>query len=310
MIHILITGTLCVVVHAFNIPSKFVVGEFYKDVSLACDTQFMGTVTWKHNGGKIENSLYTRINKQNLTLKQLDSPSAGNYTCWGEGTLLDHTYLVLLEEEEQYNEEITDFVPCTVKTYSCSIICSWKPDDFQVARIQLEREKSKHISWALRDNDSPFQLNLSSNSSPFSEEQNPIILSVEEINAKYYRKRTWSFFIRDIVLPDPPKILNCTQDSNGLRLNIEPPSSWAKPHSYFPLAYEVEYELKHNGKTEISKRLLLPKSISRLRARSQDPYINSLWSHWTAWRDVRKRSNKKLANMLTCKEINHIDDNH
>ncbi|KAG2466429.1 STML2 protein, partial [Polypterus senegalus] len=153
-------------------------------------------------------------------------------------------------------------------------------------RTSAGNEKSKHISWALRDNDSPFQLNLSSNSSPFSEEQNPIILSVEEINAKYYRKRTWSFFIRDIVLPDPPKILNCTQDSNGLRLNIEPPSSWAKPHSYFPLAYEVEYELKHNGKTEISKRLLLPKSISRLRARSQDPYINSLWSHWTAWRDV------------------------
>uniref|UniRef100_A0A8C4S773 Ig-like domain-containing protein n=1 Tax=Erpetoichthys calabaricus TaxID=27687 RepID=A0A8C4S773_ERPCA len=227
----------------------------------------MGTVTWKHNGGKIDNSLYTRINKRNLTLKQLDSPSAGNYTCWGEGTLLDHTYLVLLEEEEeQYNEEITG-KPYFVKS--------------------IRNLSHKSSAYDILYNDSPFQLNLSSNSSPFSEEQNPIILSVEEINAKYYRKRTWSFFIRDIVLPDPPKILNCTQDPNGLRLNIEPPSSWAKPHSYFPLAYEVEYELKHNGKVgQFSWRLLLPKSISRLRARSQDPYINSLWSHWTAWRDV------------------------
>uniref|UniRef100_A0A8C4X840 Ig-like domain-containing protein n=1 Tax=Erpetoichthys calabaricus TaxID=27687 RepID=A0A8C4X840_ERPCA len=269
----------------------------------------MGTVTWKHNGGKIDNSLYTRINKRNLTLKQLDSPSAGNYTCWGEGTLLDHTYLVLLEEEEeQYNEEITGkpyFVKSirnlSHKSSAYDILCLplilFYVYDHHFESLNLASsntrgfppcsEKSKHISWALRDNDSPFQLNLSSNSSPFSEEQNPIILSVEEINAKYYRKRTWSFFIRDIVLPDPPKILNCTQDPNGLRLNIEPPSSWAKPHSYFPLAYEVEYELKHNGKVgQFSWVLLLPKSISRLRARSQDPYINSLWSHWTAWRDV------------------------
>uniref|UniRef100_A0A8C4S5A4 Ig-like domain-containing protein n=1 Tax=Erpetoichthys calabaricus TaxID=27687 RepID=A0A8C4S5A4_ERPCA len=233
----------------FHLNINFINFCYY--VSLACDTQFMGTVTWKHNGGKIDNSLYTRINKRNLTLKQLDSPSAGNYTCWGEGTLLDHTYLVLLEEEEeQYNEEITDFIPCTVKTYSCSIICSWKPDDFQVARIQLERTQ----------------------------------LFVNNIYIYFLLCSVFE------VLPDPPKILNCTQDPNGLRLNIEPPSSWAKPHSYFPLAYEVEYELKHNGKVGqfswISKRLLLPKSISRLRARSQDPYINSLWSHWTAWRDV------------------------
>ncbi|XP_058891584.1 interleukin-12 subunit beta-like [Acipenser ruthenus] len=267
--------------HSF--PKTFMVGKEDGEVTLTCSTQFQGTVTWRHDDNPVPASGYNVMSGHTLTLHGLDSEgSPGNYTCWGNDQLLDHSYLVLEQEEEEVR------LSCSAKTYSCSFLCIWRLTGYDVARVKHQRsEASGGSSWDLGTwMQDGFHFHLSDLSSPFTEEDRPIRLTAEALSGQRYKKQQLRFFLREIIEPDAPEIKDCVRTGDSLHVSVEPPSSWAKPHSYFPLEPEVEYEYKDDGKIERSMNLVIPKDITRLRVRARDPYFNSSWSKWTPWKKV------------------------
>ncbi len=55
-----------------------------------------------------------------------------------------------------------------------------------------------------------------------------------------------------LVKPANPNISICTIKNEGsdnqiIELEVEPPSTWPQPHSYFPLKHQIEYEIRHDG---------------------------------------------------------------
>ncbi|XP_058862502.1 interleukin-12 subunit beta [Acipenser ruthenus] len=269
--------------HSF--PKTFMVGKEDGEVTLTCSTQFQGTVTWRHDDNPVPASGYNVMSGHTLTLHGLDSEgSPGNYTCWGNDQLLDHSYLVLEQEEEAPSVHLS----CSAKTYSCSFLCIWRLMGYDVARVKHQRsEASGGSSWDLGTwMQDGFHFHLSDLSSPFTEEDRPIRLTAEAMSGQRYKKQQLRFFLREIIEPDAPEIKDCVRTGDSLHVSVEPPSSWAKPHSYFPLEPEVEYEYKDDGKIERSMNLVIPKDITRLRVRARDPYFNSSWSKWTPWKKV------------------------
>ncbi|KAK1174125.1 interleukin-12 subunit beta [Acipenser oxyrinchus oxyrinchus] len=286
--------------HSF--PQTFRVGKEDGEVTLTCSTQFQGTVTWRHDDDPVPASGYNVMSGHTLRLHGLDSEgSPGNYTCWGNDQLLDHSYLVLEEEEEEEEEDEEEGeedeegsssvrLSCSAKTYSCSFHCIWRLTGYDVARVKHQRsEANGGSSWDLGTwMQDGFHFHLSDLSSPFTEEDRPIRLTAEALSGQRYKKQQLRFFLREIIEPDAPEIKDCVRTGDSLHVSVEPPSSWAKPHSYFPLEPEVEYEYKDDGKIERSMNLVIPKDITRLRVRARDPYFNSSWSKWTPWKKVKK----------------------
>ncbi|PWA15859.1 hypothetical protein CCH79_00009070, partial [Gambusia affinis] len=254
-------------------------------VSLACLTTTTGPVTWKLNNDDPDFEDHMSQNGHNLIVRDVDAPLLGEYSCWRDGTKLSSTYLL------QETEEGEDLGLPT---------CHW-------------------VSSSGQPNSQELQFELTHTLSPFGEESTMLEVTAEAISIDdfFLLRRTKLFYLRDIVVPDSPRIVSFKVVQSKLKVSIEPPSSWSTPHSFFSLEHEIEYVLRDNGKTMSSLSSLIPKKISMFRARSRDPLVSSPWSQWTrggihanvkrnrylschpsVWNAARRKWRKEELNML------------
>ncbi|KAJ8285406.1 hypothetical protein GJAV_G00026450 [Gymnothorax javanicus] len=292
-------------------PEKFNVSQKGSSVSLTCSTDFKGQLTWKQTVGghemEVKESQFIVITGQGLHLHSVDSPSAGDYSCWGAGKKLDHTYLFLEPEEseedsdDEYSEEYgddddgddddddtkeRDSFSCSAQTYSCSFSCHLFASGYTAARLSYHREGQAHTTRQYAPHgQNHFNFTLPLSYSPFAEESTALEVTVEAVNSRRYLNKTLHFYLRDIVRPDPPQTVTCERAGQTLRVTVQPPESWAQPISYFPLEHEVEFINRDDGKMERVASGEIKQRISMLRARSRDPLIPSTWSKWSPWKN-------------------------
>ncbi|XP_028312704.1 interleukin-12 subunit beta [Gouania willdenowi] len=272
-----------------NFPTKFVVANRNDPgpITLTCDAKPEGNVTWRFEGEEVEEG---DTRGSTLILSEVDAPVLGEYSCWNGHRRLSSTYLLLEDEDEV---KIDSLLSCRATSYDCNFHCRWNNVEFTTVRLGLGRnctEGEKSCQWITEScpivPDCGFNFTIPHSLSPYEEESTMLELTAEAIRNLSVLRRTKRFYLRDIVKPDSPQIVGYQEQEQHLKVTIEPPSSWSRPHSFFVLEHEIEYVLKDNGKTGRSSSSLIPKRISKLRVRSRDPFVVSAWSHWTSWKKV------------------------
>lgn len=277
-----------------SFPEHFAVAKNDRPepVNLTCNSllKIDGAVTWTHVTFDGHNQELQNIGNV-LKVNDVDTPHVGEYSCWNDNKKLASIYLLLDAENEE--EKSNSYISCWAKTYDCSLSCNWTHREFTAVRMGLGHacsEDERSCSWVNPHSgphpDDGFQFELNHSISPFEEESTMLKVTAQAINTHSYLKRTKSFFLRDIIQPDSPKIVKCHGNSEGLKVTTEPPTSWATPHSFFPLEHEIEYLKKDDGEVGRSRNDYVPKGISHLRARSRDPLVPSSWSQWSPWKNL------------------------
>ncbi|XP_043967169.1 interleukin-12 subunit beta isoform X2 [Gambusia affinis] len=276
-----------------HFPKNFVVAKRGEEsVSLACLTTTTGPVTWKLNNDDPDFEDHMSQNGHNLIVRDVDAPLLGEYSCWRDGTKLSSTYLL---QETEEGEDLDSLFTCHAKSYDCNFTCKWTEDRYRVVRFGVGPDCTKGlptchwVSSSGQPNSQELQFELTHTLSPFGEESTMLEVTAEAISIDdfFLLRRTKLFYLRDIVVPDSPRIVSFKVVQSKLKVSIEPPSSWSTPHSFFSLEHEIEYVLRDNGKTMSSLSSLIPKKISMFRARSRDPLVSSPWSQWTRWKNGR-----------------------
>ncbi|XP_018614628.1 interleukin-12 subunit beta [Scleropages formosus] len=285
-----------------SFSQRMVLANVFDTVNLSCHTDYQGPLSWRHSPSSdepfLEESSFAVIQGKELILKEVDIPSTGIYSCWGEGQKLDQMQL-LMEENEN---EVEGHLSCTALTYSCSFRCSWSLMGFTEARLSYHRDGQNSTSWVYphsmksSSGQAIFEFTLNLSSSPFAEESAPLVLTGEAVSSSRYLRRVQKFYLRDIVQPEPPQSVQCKKMGNSLSVTVQPASSWAKPLSYFPLMHQIEFEYKNNGMIGQSNCSEIPREISKLRVRSRDPLVPSPWSQWSPWKNVKKGKGKEKEN--------------
>uniref|UniRef100_A0A3B4WHJ6 Interleukin-12 subunit beta n=1 Tax=Seriola lalandi dorsalis TaxID=1841481 RepID=A0A3B4WHJ6_SERLL len=275
-----------------HFPENYVMAKRGNSVTLTCNTNFDGPFTWKFAANTVDeaeeiedfNTIYKQVGK-NLIVSDVDSPALGEYSCWSGEERLSSTFL-LVEAEEGNNFD--SLMKCWAKSYDCTFSCNWAKGLYTAVRLGLgddcsEGRKSCHwVNSSGQHLNGGFQFELSHSLSPYAEETNMLVLTAEAIINHNILRRTKRFYLRDIIQPESPQIVNCQEMEQELNVTIDPPSTWSSPHSFFSLEHEIQYKLKDDG----SPSVLIPKKISMLRVRSRDPLVLSNWSQWTPWKNV------------------------
>ncbi|XP_074495352.1 interleukin-12 subunit beta [Sebastes fasciatus] len=270
-----------------HFPENFVVTKMNDPVTLTCRTNTEGAVEWKFDDDVVGVGL-------NLSISGVEAPDLGEYTCWRGKEMLSSTYLLPDSVEEVPN------ISCRAKSYDCIFSCSTdKP--YTAVRFGLGqdcREGRKSCDWFI-SGDGKFPVVLSHSLAPHAEETTMLEVTAEAIfDHSTVLRGNKTFYLRDIVKPDSPQIVRCQDEGvENLKVTIDAPSTWSTPHSFYPLEHQIEYVLRDDGKTGLSSTTLLPKGISKLKARSRDSLVQSAWSEWTPWKNVR--TGKK--NLCKCK---------
>ncbi|KAM3867638.1 interleukin-12 subunit beta [Diretmus argenteus] len=253
-----------------------------------------GAVVWKleKDGDIDEVELGDNVQQhgQDLKVSDVDMPIVGEYSCWSGEKKISSTYLLLDPEEKNL-----DSLSCWANSYNCNFSCKWTNAEYTAVHLGVGPECSggeKSCSWfapgktGTLPGGGGFQFELSHFFSPYTEESTMLEVTAEAINSYSFVRMTKRFYLRDIVQPDSPQIIACQEVGQELNVSIDPASSWSTPPSFYSLEHEIEYEYKDDGKTERSSSSLIPKGISRLRARSRDSVVRSTWSEWTDWKNV------------------------
>ncbi|XP_040898964.1 interleukin-12 subunit beta isoform X2 [Toxotes jaculatrix] len=279
-------------VHGLNhFPENFIVAkrDDANPVTLTCGAKINGPVTWKFDGEVIEDfEDNIQQDGQKLNVSEVDTPMLGEYSCWRGEQVLSSTYLLLEAEEE---EKLDSLLSCWAKSYDCNFSCNWSNTRYTAVRLGLghDCEGGKSCHWVSSSDQllgGGFQFELSHSLSPYAEESTMLELTAEAVVNLSILRRTKRFYLRDIVQPDSPQIVNCQEVEQDLNVTIDPPSSWSTPYSFFSLEHEIEYMSKDDGKIGRSLSTLIPKRISKLRVRSRDSLVRSAWSQWTPWKNV------------------------
>ncbi|XP_066541124.1 interleukin-12 subunit beta [Hoplias malabaricus] len=265
-------------------PEKFLLGEIGSDVTLNCHTDDH-SVTWKHASVEIETSQFYEIKGRKLILHDFAEDQLGNYTCWSKGEVVDYSY-ILLDVSGKFTDAT---IHCTAETFNCTykISCKMNQPGFDAFRLQNKRDNT---GWVQPSEDGVFYLTHSTN--PYAEEVEQLQVIGEAMSSSdRYFKIKHSFYLRDIIKPAKP-ILNV----NKSEVSLDPPATWTKPHSYYPLEHEYQCLRKNDGlemSCELDSNKKIPKGMSMLRVRCRDPLLLSQWSEWTPWQNVRRRRGKK-----------------
>ncbi|XP_046773049.1 uncharacterized protein LOC101747944 isoform X2 [Gallus gallus] len=121
-------------------PPKFLVGNRDQDVVVKCNTSRQ-EVTWTQNG-EPEPMAELVTEGQTLTIRGLDQPATGNYSCWAGGVLLDSTYVVVGDSGEKGRN-----ASCQADSYRGSFRCSWIGSHSTVFRAPPHTQR--RLCWGL-----------------------------------------------------------------------------------------------------------------------------------------------------------------
>ncbi|XP_008060926.1 interleukin-12 subunit beta isoform X2 [Carlito syrichta] len=235
-------------------------------VVLTCDTPEEDGITWTS-----DKSSEVLGSSKTLTIQVKEFEDAGRYTCHKGDELLSHSLLLLHKREDgiwstdilknQKEPKNKTFLKCEAKNYSGHFTCWWlttvstnlnfsvkssrgssDPQGMTCGAPTLSEEKVigdlKEYKYSVECQED--------NACPAAEETQPIEVVVDAVHKLKYENYTSSFFIRDIIKPDPPKNLQLTHLKNSRQVEVswEYPDTWSTPHSYFSLTFGVQVQGK------------------------------------------------------------------
>ncbi|XP_048392150.2 interleukin-12 subunit beta-like [Stegostoma tigrinum] len=280
-------------------PDKLSIVERTGSISLACKAPASTEVTWKLDGESFPPG-------RELTLENVDQPDAGNYTCWQNGTMVNHTYLVISEKDQ--SPIFSNTIRCRDRTFNGNIICSWQTRSAAVFKLTYYRRipdsSCRYLDYSNSGTNHIYNFTVD-NYSPYAEEYSPYIFVVEAINSASYQKQQVVLHVENIVIPDPPQNITVTQVGNNTwNVSWLYPCTWIEPYSYFPLHFEMEYKLKKAYGKSVTRvqidglsKLIEPSpaaKVRRVRIKAKDRFLSSPWSEWSEWiYSKRKKKGKK-----------------
>ncbi|XP_006864982.1 PREDICTED: interleukin-12 subunit beta [Chrysochloris asiatica] len=280
-------------------------------VVLTCDTAEEDGITWlSEQKGEVVGSGKT------LTIQVKEFGDAGRYTCKKGDEILSHSLLLLHKKEDgiwstdilkdQKEPKSKTFLKCEAKNYSGRFTCWWltaistdlkfsvkssrgssDPQGVTCGAVTLSEEKLRvdHREYK------KYMVECQEDSTcPAAEESLPIEITVEAIHKLKYENYITSFFIRDIIKPDPPKNLQLKPLANSRRMEVswEYPDTWSTPHSYFSLTFCIQVQGKN--KIEKKERSCMDKTSAKvichkdtkIQVQARDRYYSSFWSEWAS----------------------------
>ncbi|XP_067422906.1 interleukin-12 subunit beta [Emydura macquarii macquarii] len=277
-----------------------------EEVELTCDTSEdqAQSVYWMKDEEK-------KGTGKTLTITVKEFPDAGNYTCQKSETQILNYYFFLVTKKDssgQISKSILKsfkepnnrtFLKCKAKNYSGIFICSWKTENespnvmFTIKNLKgTQDDVSGNV---ICESPVPQRAGLEvvytvhcrkTNHCPFAEEHQPIEMFLEVIDETQYDNCTSSFFIRDIIKPDPPK---CEHVVKNDTVTWKYPSTWSTPESFFPLTFKVKTEdsKPHKNKSYDTDEQFIHLAMiskSKIYVQARDRYYNSSWSDWSPCR--------------------------
>ncbi|NWI53698.1 IL12B protein, partial [Calyptomena viridis] len=236
-------------------------------------------------------------------------PDAGNYTCLKENTheILSYNFFLISKIDsngqmirsilKNFEEPKWTFIKCEAKNYSGIFMCSW-----------MTENESPNVKFTIRSLEGPQgEVTCSSpvahtdgsvttymaqchkeNYCPFAEEQQPIYMFLEVIDEVEYENYTSSFFIRDIIKPDPPR---CQYVATNGTVTWTYPKTWSTPKSYFPLTFKVKVKSTKKRRNQVpypdyhtdEQSIQLPTGPKdEIYVQAKDRYYPSSWSDWSS----------------------------
>ncbi|KAM8908980.1 interleukin 12Ba precursor isoform 2-T9 [Spinachia spinachia] len=208
-------------------------------------------ISWRKNGEEEAQ----RGNAYVIELKE--TLGGGNYTCHSQdGTLLNHTEVLIQDDATDgkiilVKAEHGDYLHCAAQNHTGQFHCSWKWHSRRVGkvafvkarRVSYDRDTECSVSgqrWTCSSGRSDSRgrgiLCLDQQHCPYTEERRMIQLTVymktEDFLVESYSKY---FYLSQIVKPDKVTI----RKINTTRIAWNYPSSWSRPHSYFPLTFQI-----------------------------------------------------------------------
>uniref|UniRef100_A0A3P9IZX4 Interleukin-12 subunit beta n=1 Tax=Oryzias latipes TaxID=8090 RepID=A0A3P9IZX4_ORYLA len=285
-------------------------------------------IFWKKNGA-------LEPQTGNLYMVQLvESLGGGNYTCHSEdGSLLNYTELLIHQEDQDSRRILVkggkeDFLNCSAQSYSGEFHCYWTWHSSRVGKVAFviaERFSSSNSTQCSLDANDQHWICLSANGKvncsvddnergvscldeqhcPYAEEHHPIHVTVF-VRTKHYLLESYSklFFMSEIVKPDKVRI----DRVNTTVIEWSYPSSWSKPHSYFPLTFQIA-QLKGGcrrceslctavkpSKSTDGCQFKVKHRTKAVCVRAKDAFCNSQWSDWSHITLKKIRRNKVKHN--------------
>ncbi|XP_045022463.1 interleukin-12 subunit beta isoform X1 [Bubalus bubalis] len=278
-------------------------------VVLTCDTPEEDGITWTS-----DQSSEVLGSGKTLTIQVKEFGDAGQYTCHKGGEALSRSLLLLHKKEDgiwstdilkdQKEPKAKSFLKCEAKDYSGHFTCWWltaistdlkfsvkssrgssDPRGVTCGAASLSAEK---VSVDHREYNKYTVECQEGSTCPAAEESLLIEVVVEAVHKLKYENYTSSFFIRDIIKPDPPKNLQLRPLKNSRQVEVswEYPDTWSTPHSYFSLTFCVQVQ----GKNKREKKLFMDQTSAKVtchkdanvRVQARDRYYSSFWSEWAS----------------------------
>ncbi|NWX36977.1 IL12B protein, partial [Notiomystis cincta] len=230
-------------------------------VELTCDTS-EEAVYWK------KGSEWKQAGKT-LTAAVKEFPDAGNYSCLSQDTHeLLGSYLLLIAKIdskgqmmrwilESFKDPKWTFIKCEAKNYSGIFTCSWMTENKSPnMKFTLRSLKGSQADVACSSPVAHTEGALTTYTAqchqesfcPFAEEHQPVDIFLEVIDEVEYENYSASFFIRDIIKPDPPQ---CQYVATNGTVTWTYPRTWSSPNSYFPLTFKVKVKSTKRHKYQV-----------------------------------------------------------
>ncbi|NXP65058.1 IL12B protein, partial [Chloropsis cyanopogon] len=285
--------------NVFVIDSQWDAAAPATAVELTCDTSEEAVYwkkeyfpsDWKHQG-------------KTLSVEVKELPDAGNYSCVSEesGRVLSSSLLLIArigpngqmmrEILKSFKEPEGTFLKCEAKNYSGIFTCSWMTENNPNVKFTIRSLEGPqgHVSCS-----SPVAVTEGAlttymaqchqeNFCPFAEEHQPIDIFLEVIDEVEYENYTASFFIRDIIKPDPPQ---CQYLATNGTVTWTYPRTWNTPNSYFPLTFKVKFKSTTGHEYQVldteeqSVQLPAP-GPAEVQVQARDRCYLSSWSPWSS----------------------------
>ncbi|KFV86735.1 Interleukin-12 subunit beta [Struthio camelus australis] len=269
-------------------------------VELTCNTSDEAlSVYWKKGTEVIGTG-------KTLIAEVKEFPDAGNYTCLTADTheIISYDFFLITKIDasgqmmrsilKSFKEPNRPFLKCEAKNYSGIFTCSWMTENespnvkFTIRSLKGSQGDVTCSSPVAHTDNSVIKYTAQcqkENYCPFAEEHQPVEIFLEVIDEVEYENYTSSFFIRDIIKPDPPQ---CQYVAKNRTVTWTYPKTWSTPTSYFPLTFRVKVESRKRHKSkpeEVDEQHIQissagPKDLISVQAR--DRYYNSSWSEWSS----------------------------
>ncbi|KAM8764576.1 interleukin-12 subunit beta [Rhynchonycteris naso] len=276
-------------------------------VVLTCDTPEEDGITWTS-----EQSAEALGSGKDLTIQVKEFGDAGQYTCHRGGEVLSHFLLLLHKNEDgiwstdilkdQKEPKTKTFLKCEAKNYSGHFTCWWltaistdlkfsvkssrgssDPQGVTCGEAMLAADRIRMDNREYKK----YTVDCAEGSAcPAAEESLPIEVVLSAVHRLKYENYTSSFFIRDIIKPDPPKNLQLKPLQNSRRVEVswEYPDTWSTPHSYFSLTFSLQVQGKNKRERKVDKTSdeVTCHKDAKIRVQARDRYYSSSWSEWAS----------------------------